>query len=273
MIKEERADLVKHHLWVLWTDYFKPEHLEKHPELHGLFWTATKAAGESKKTTTSPSARSCSIRSPRSTGSSGRRKRAENASRRAWSAGADSPPETGGSASNLVCVLDRHVAPFAGSPLSQTALIATTRAKSPARTPPPPRPALRRHWHPPGSSRRCQRLRGPGRMAGAAASLRPSPGLPGQVIRDPRSAVSAASPPAWRRLSAGRRLTAGVCSLVDWRGALDVLEVRLSAIEHAKPLQVLAHPWPDGIESPAPTRRPFVGLKNGHVLSERRVRR
>ena len=33
-IKEERADLVKHHLWVLWTDYFKPEHLEKHPNLH-----------------------------------------------------------------------------------------------------------------------------------------------------------------------------------------------------------------------------------------------
>ncbi len=50
-IKEERADLVKHHLWVLWTDYFKPENLEKHPQLHDLFWKATKAAGESKKTT------------------------------------------------------------------------------------------------------------------------------------------------------------------------------------------------------------------------------
>jgi nickel superoxide dismutase len=49
-IKEERADLVKHHLWVLWTDYFKPEHLEKHPQLHDVFWKATKAAGESKKT-------------------------------------------------------------------------------------------------------------------------------------------------------------------------------------------------------------------------------
>ena len=49
LIKEERADLVKHHLWVLWTDYFKPEHLEKHPELHELFWKATKAAGDSKK--------------------------------------------------------------------------------------------------------------------------------------------------------------------------------------------------------------------------------
>src|SRR5438270_2711875 len=50
MIKEERADLVKHHLWVLWTDYFKPNHLEAHPQLHDLFWKATKAAGDSKKT-------------------------------------------------------------------------------------------------------------------------------------------------------------------------------------------------------------------------------
>src|SRR3989337_828986 len=49
VIKEERADLVKHHLWVLWTDYFKPEHLEKHPELHDLFWKATKEAGAAKK--------------------------------------------------------------------------------------------------------------------------------------------------------------------------------------------------------------------------------
>jgi nickel superoxide dismutase len=49
-IKEERADLVKHHLWVLWTDYFKPEHLQKHPQLHEMFWTATKTAGEAKKT-------------------------------------------------------------------------------------------------------------------------------------------------------------------------------------------------------------------------------
>jgi nickel superoxide dismutase len=49
VIKEERADLVKHHLWILWTDYFKPEHLEKHPELHELFWNATKEAGNAKK--------------------------------------------------------------------------------------------------------------------------------------------------------------------------------------------------------------------------------
>jgi nickel superoxide dismutase len=48
-IKEERADLVKHHLWVLWTDYFKPEHLEKYPDLHEKFWNATKEAGNAKK--------------------------------------------------------------------------------------------------------------------------------------------------------------------------------------------------------------------------------
>ena len=45
MIKEQRADLVKHHLWVLWTDYFKPPHFEKYPQLHELFNKATKQAG------------------------------------------------------------------------------------------------------------------------------------------------------------------------------------------------------------------------------------
>jgi nickel superoxide dismutase len=50
IIKEERAELVKHHLWVLWTDYFKPEHLVTYPNLHELFWKATKTAGEAKKT-------------------------------------------------------------------------------------------------------------------------------------------------------------------------------------------------------------------------------
>jgi len=50
-IKEQRAELVKEHLWVLWTDYFKPEHLEKYPDLHDKFWKATKQAGACKKTT------------------------------------------------------------------------------------------------------------------------------------------------------------------------------------------------------------------------------
>jgi nickel superoxide dismutase len=51
LIKEERAELVKHHLWVLWTDYFKPDHLRTYPQLHDLFWKATKTAGECKSTT------------------------------------------------------------------------------------------------------------------------------------------------------------------------------------------------------------------------------
>jgi nickel superoxide dismutase len=44
-VKEERSDLVKHHLWVLWTDYFKPPHFEAYPQLHQLFNEATKLAG------------------------------------------------------------------------------------------------------------------------------------------------------------------------------------------------------------------------------------
>lgn len=49
IIKEERCELVKNHLWILWTDYFKPEHLELHDNLHDLFWRATKQAGACKK--------------------------------------------------------------------------------------------------------------------------------------------------------------------------------------------------------------------------------
>lgn len=48
MIKEQRAELVKHHLMVLWADYFKPEHVEKYPDLHEKFWHAIKQAGECK---------------------------------------------------------------------------------------------------------------------------------------------------------------------------------------------------------------------------------
>ena len=45
-IKEKQADLVKHHLDVLWHDYFKPEHLEAVPNLHELFWNATKQVSQ-----------------------------------------------------------------------------------------------------------------------------------------------------------------------------------------------------------------------------------
>jgi nickel superoxide dismutase len=45
IIKEQRSELVKHHLWVLWTDYFKAPHFEKYPQLNTLFNEATKLAG------------------------------------------------------------------------------------------------------------------------------------------------------------------------------------------------------------------------------------
>ena len=54
-IKEDMAEEVKKDLWVLWTDYFKPEHLEKFPNVHDLFWNATKKSWRSKK-----NRRSCS---------------------------------------------------------------------------------------------------------------------------------------------------------------------------------------------------------------------
>src|ERR1700685_180967 len=45
IIKEQRSELVKHHLWVLWTDYFKAPHFEKYPQLNTLFNEDTKLAG------------------------------------------------------------------------------------------------------------------------------------------------------------------------------------------------------------------------------------
>ncbi|MCR9247641.1 MAG: superoxide dismutase, Ni [bacterium] len=41
-IKEEQAHLAKTELLVLWTDYFKPPHLEQYPNLHDTFWKAAK---------------------------------------------------------------------------------------------------------------------------------------------------------------------------------------------------------------------------------------
>ncbi len=68
LIKEQRSELVKHHLWVLWTDYFKPPHFEKYPQLHTLFNEATKLAGAAGTKGESTPARptSCSRRSTRS---------------------------------------------------------------------------------------------------------------------------------------------------------------------------------------------------------------
>jgi nickel superoxide dismutase len=49
LIKEQRAELVKHHLAVLWHDYFKPPHFEKYPQLHGLFNDTIKQASACKQ--------------------------------------------------------------------------------------------------------------------------------------------------------------------------------------------------------------------------------
>ena len=56
-IKERQADLVKHHLDVLWHDYFKPEHIEVVPNLHELFWSATKQVSTVKASTSLDDAR------------------------------------------------------------------------------------------------------------------------------------------------------------------------------------------------------------------------
>ena len=57
LIKEQRSELVKHHLWVLWTDYFKPPHFEKYPQLHQLVNEATKLAGAAGTKGTSDAAK------------------------------------------------------------------------------------------------------------------------------------------------------------------------------------------------------------------------
>jgi len=41
-IKEKQAQKCKEELLILWTDYFKPVHLDRFPELHDTFWKAAK---------------------------------------------------------------------------------------------------------------------------------------------------------------------------------------------------------------------------------------
>lgn len=49
MVKEEHAQLVKKEILILWTDYFKREHLEKFPDLHELVWKTTKLCSDNKR--------------------------------------------------------------------------------------------------------------------------------------------------------------------------------------------------------------------------------
>ena len=48
-VKEQHAELVKHEVDVLWHDYFKPEHLQKYPDLHTTVWETTKLASTNKQ--------------------------------------------------------------------------------------------------------------------------------------------------------------------------------------------------------------------------------
>ena len=49
-VKEARAEETKHHIDVMWHDYFKPEHLDKYPDLHDVCWKAAKQASLVKRT-------------------------------------------------------------------------------------------------------------------------------------------------------------------------------------------------------------------------------
>ena len=48
-VKEQHAELVKHEVQVIWSDYFKPEHLTAYPDLHDKVWKLLKLAGKNKQ--------------------------------------------------------------------------------------------------------------------------------------------------------------------------------------------------------------------------------
>ena len=47
--KEQHAELCKKEIDILWHDYFRPEHLEKYPDLHTIVWQANKLASRNKQ--------------------------------------------------------------------------------------------------------------------------------------------------------------------------------------------------------------------------------
>lgn len=48
-LKEQQAELVKHHLMVLWADFFTADHRKEFENLDDLFWRAIHQAGDAKK--------------------------------------------------------------------------------------------------------------------------------------------------------------------------------------------------------------------------------
>lgn len=49
LTKEKHSQLCKEQLYTLWSDYFKPEHLTKFPDLHQTFWQAAKQCSRVKQ--------------------------------------------------------------------------------------------------------------------------------------------------------------------------------------------------------------------------------
>lgn len=47
--KEQHAEICKKEILILWTDYFKSEHLEKFPDLHDLVWKTIKLCSDNKR--------------------------------------------------------------------------------------------------------------------------------------------------------------------------------------------------------------------------------
>lgn len=48
-VKEAHAELCKKEVLILWSDFFKPEHLEQFPNLHTLVWDAVKLCSKNKQ--------------------------------------------------------------------------------------------------------------------------------------------------------------------------------------------------------------------------------
>jgi nickel superoxide dismutase len=49
LVKEQHAEICKRELLILWTDWFKPPHLEQFPELHTLVWNTAKLCSKCKQ--------------------------------------------------------------------------------------------------------------------------------------------------------------------------------------------------------------------------------
>lgn len=49
IVKEQEAERCKRETLILWTDFFKPEHLKKWPNLNEKVWNITKLCSENKR--------------------------------------------------------------------------------------------------------------------------------------------------------------------------------------------------------------------------------